>query len=97
MPRDALVLKIQRELCHPKCARLNRKVSELSRNRPLARVLARYIGILKQKGRERGILKKTDIFGQMKAFERGLSSLISEITLQGYRSKFCENAYNGRQ
>ena len=31
MPRDALVLKIQRELCHPKCAR---KGSELSRNGP---------------------------------------------------------------
>ena len=30
MPRDAFVLKIQRELCHPKCAR---KVSELSRKR----------------------------------------------------------------
>ena len=29
MPRDAIVLKIQRELCHPKCAR---KVSGLSRN-----------------------------------------------------------------
>ena len=33
MPRDALILKIQRELCHPKSAR---KVSRLSRNRPLA-------------------------------------------------------------
>ena len=43
------------------------------------------------------ILKKTDIFGQMKAFERGLNSLISAITHQGYRNKFCENAYNGRQ
>ena len=32
MPRDAFVLKIQRELCHAKYAR---KVSELSRNRPL--------------------------------------------------------------
>ena len=32
MPRDAFVLKIQRELCHPKCAR---KVSGLSRNGPL--------------------------------------------------------------
>ena len=32
MPRDAFVLKIQRELCHPKYAR---KVSGLSRNRPL--------------------------------------------------------------
>ena len=31
MPRDAFVLKIQRELCLPKCAR---KVSGLSRNRP---------------------------------------------------------------
>ena len=31
MPRDAFVLKIQRELCHPKYAR---KVSGLSRNRP---------------------------------------------------------------
>ena len=29
MPRDAFVLKIQRELCHSKCAR---KVSGLSRN-----------------------------------------------------------------
>ena len=35
MPPDALVLKIQRELCHPKCAR---KVSGLSRNRPLGPV-----------------------------------------------------------
>ena len=35
MPRDAFVLKIQRELCHPKYAR---KVSGLSRNRPLALV-----------------------------------------------------------
>ena len=33
MPRDAFVLKIQRELCHPKYAR---KVSGLSRNRPQA-------------------------------------------------------------
>ena len=32
MPRDAFVLKIQRELCHPKYAR---KVSGLSGNRPL--------------------------------------------------------------
>ena len=32
MPRDAFALKIQRELCHPKCAR---KVSGLSRNVPL--------------------------------------------------------------
>ena len=32
MPRDAFVLKIQRELGHPKSAR---KVSGLSRNRPL--------------------------------------------------------------
>ena len=32
MPPDALLLKIQRELCHPKCTR---KVSGLSRNRPL--------------------------------------------------------------
>ena len=32
MPRDAFVLKIQRELCHPKYAR---KVSGLLRNRPL--------------------------------------------------------------
>ena len=32
MPRDAFVLKIQRELCHPKYAR---KVSGLSKNRPL--------------------------------------------------------------
>ena len=31
MHRDAFALKIQRELCHPKCAR---KVSGLSRNRP---------------------------------------------------------------
>ena len=31
MPRDAFVLKIQRELCHPKYAR---KVSGLSRNSP---------------------------------------------------------------
>ena len=31
MPRDAFVLKIQKELCRPKCAR---KVSGLSRNRP---------------------------------------------------------------
>ena len=31
MPRDAFVLTIQRELCHPKYAR---KVSGLSRNRP---------------------------------------------------------------
>ena len=31
MPRDAFVLKVQRELCHPKYAR---KVSGLSRNRP---------------------------------------------------------------
>ena len=31
MPRDAFVLKIRRELCHPKYAR---KVSGLSRNRP---------------------------------------------------------------
>ena len=35
MPRDALVLKIQRELCHPKYAR---KVSGLSRNRLVARI-----------------------------------------------------------
>ena len=35
MPRDAFVLKIQRELCHPKYAR---KVSGLSRNRPLGPV-----------------------------------------------------------
>ena len=33
MPRDAFVLKIQRELCHPKYAR---KDSGLSRNRPLS-------------------------------------------------------------
>ena len=33
VPPDAFALKIQRELCHPKCAR---KVSGLSRNRPLA-------------------------------------------------------------
>ena len=33
VPRDAFLLKIERELCHPKCAR---KVSELSRNRPQA-------------------------------------------------------------
>ena len=32
MPRDAFVLKIQREICHPKFAR---KVSGLSRNGPL--------------------------------------------------------------
>ena len=32
MPRDAFVSKIQRELCHPKCAR---KISALSRNGPL--------------------------------------------------------------
>ena len=31
MPRDALVLKIPRELCYPKCAR---NVSGLLRNRP---------------------------------------------------------------
>jgi len=31
MPRGAFVLKIQRELCHPKYAQ---KVSGLSRNRP---------------------------------------------------------------
>ena len=36
MPRDAFVLKIQRELCHPKYAR---KVSGLSRNRPQASIL----------------------------------------------------------
>ena len=35
MPRDATVLKIQRELCHPNYAR---KVSGLSRNRPLGPV-----------------------------------------------------------
>ena len=35
MPRDAFVFKIQRELCHPKYAR---KVSGLSRNRPLGPV-----------------------------------------------------------
>ena len=33
MPRDAFVLKIQRELCHPKYAR---NFSGLLRNRPLA-------------------------------------------------------------
>ena len=33
MPQDLFVLKIQRELCHSKCAQ---KGSELSRNRPLA-------------------------------------------------------------
>ena len=33
MPRDAFVLKIQRELCHPK---YTRKVSGLSRNSPQA-------------------------------------------------------------
>ena len=32
MPRDAFVLKIERELCQPRCTR---KVSGLSRNRPL--------------------------------------------------------------
>ena len=36
MPRDAFALKIQRELCHPKYAR---KVSALSRNRPLETIL----------------------------------------------------------
>ena len=36
VPRDAFVLKIQRELCHPKYAR---KVSGLSRNRPQGRKL----------------------------------------------------------
>ena len=41
MPRDAFVLKIQRELCHPKYAR---NVSGLSRNRPL--------GPVSQKSRE---------------------------------------------
>ena len=35
MPRDAFVLRIQRELCHPKCAR---KVSGLSKNGPQASV-----------------------------------------------------------
>ena len=35
MPRDAFVLKIQRELCQPKYAR---KVPGRSRNRPQARV-----------------------------------------------------------
>ena len=35
MPRNAFVLKIQRELCHPK---YTRKVSGLSRNRPQARI-----------------------------------------------------------
>ena len=35
MPRDAIVLKIQRELCHPKYAR---NFSGLSRNRPQALV-----------------------------------------------------------
>jgi len=35
MPRDAFVLKMQRELCHPKCAR---KVLGLSRNRPLTHI-----------------------------------------------------------
>ena len=35
MPRNAFVLKMQRELCHPKYAR---KVSGLSRNRPLGSV-----------------------------------------------------------
>ena len=35
VPRDAFVLKIQRELCHPKYAR---KVSGLSRNGPQGRV-----------------------------------------------------------
>jgi len=34
VPRDDLVVKIQRELCHPKCPR---KVSGLSRNRPQER------------------------------------------------------------
>ena len=41
MPRHAFVLKIQRELCHPKYAR---NVSGLSRNRPL--------GPVSQKSRE---------------------------------------------
>ena len=36
MPQDAFVLKIQRELCHPKHAP---KISGLSRNRPLAPVV----------------------------------------------------------
>ena len=36
VPRDAFVLKIHRELCHPKYAR---KVSELLRNRSLASLL----------------------------------------------------------
>ena len=34
MPRDAIVLNMQRELCHPKCAR---KISGHSRNGPLGR------------------------------------------------------------
>ena len=37
MPRDAFVLKVQRELCYPKYAR---KVSGLSRNRPLEGLLS---------------------------------------------------------
>ena len=38
MPREAFVLKIQRELCHPRCTR---KVSGLSRNRPQVNNLTR--------------------------------------------------------
>ena len=47
MPRDAFVLKIQRELCHPKYAR---KVSGLSRNRlqaPVSRTSRRVFGPVK--------------------------------------------------
>ena len=45
VPRDASVLKIQRELCHPKCAR---KVSGLSRNGPQASVVKGLVSAIQQ-------------------------------------------------
>ena len=42
MPRDAFVVHIQRELCHPIWAR---KVSGLLRNRPLAQVVEAWLAL----------------------------------------------------
>jgi len=50
VPQDAFILKIQRELCHPIYAR---KVSGLSRNRPLEReaLLGQLLQLLAEQGR----------------------------------------------
>ena len=77
MPRDAFVLKIQEELCHPKCSR---KVTGLSRNGPLAKLTL----LLKD---EQIAHEQLSQFGRTDAFNLRIDGFSQPVLKNGSRPK----------